>query len=350
MIHHQLRYIMLYAASLCMLASCKSGDDSPEDNAEMTFVTEVNSRTEITGSDNITNFPFLVYGDMIRISQQPNQTLLTNFTGEEVRFDNSAGKWVYDKTRLWFPGFQYSFIGLHPSATPNMSGIDYSDSQLKFTYTLPSDFRNTDDLLIATHRRNYFEGKTDAVRFKFGHILSNLNIVVSYNNPTIDASKQLIVNSITFKNIPTKASYSISPAKLTGNSFMTYDWMYGDGTADGWSVLDRGDVSVRFYQLGGGAGMIPNDSKEHPLFSNSSALLLLPNPDNPTEMTISYTTFDNSSPNSRDYEETATIPGGWNAGMSYALKISISQGSVQIGFDVAEWMPGDSTSSIVPRR
>ncbi len=352
MTFRRLIYLIIAPVALWMLTACQSDVDEPEvgENA-MIFTPEIASRAALISQNNLTGSPFAVFGDMLPISDTDNSHLVKIHNATEVRYDGS--QWTYDETSFWIPGYQHSFIALYPANAPGYSDMTYADSQVKFTYSYPlDDYRRASDLLIASHRRNYYEGATTSpVTFRFGHILSNYNIRVSYVDPSITADK-MVVTGVTFKDIPTKATFAVTPAPLAGGSSMTSDYVYDSSTMDAWTVDARGDLEIKF--TGDDVREISKDGEKYPLFTDSDALMLLPNKASdqktpvPTQMILYYTTFE--TPEGQPRTAEITIPDGWSSGRNYTLSLTINKGAVKFSIEVTDWQPGSSTSTTVPRK
>ncbi len=345
---NRLKRFMLVPAVMLGMAACQSGADEPDGGGHgdaMTFTTEVTSRTSVVSNSSLKQSPIVLFGDM------KFGTKLVVFNGTYLTFDDDSQKWMYTGTQYWFPKHEHSFAAYHPADASGLSDVRYSDSKLFFTYTYPIDnYKNTTDLLIATHRRLYVEeGIADPVRLKFSHILSNISVDVKVKAPPVEV-QSLTVNKIIFKNIPSKASYEVTAADLTAGSSSTYDYANDDATFYGWTVEERADLVMQFPASGENSRIIPNDQKSHSLFTGSDALLLLPNPDSNTEMLISYTTTDATGSLVYDKTDKVTIPNDWKPGLSYLLALTIINGKTQFSIEVADWKQGDDTENTVPRK
>lgn len=340
-----LRHIILLLTLSCLMSACSSsGVDEPEACGAVKFDSDALSRGSLTTSDNLRSYPFAVYGDMTRMDDNEPITICD---ATEVRYDSSAGEWTYDDPRYWFPRFQYSFVAHHPADATCLYDPKYKDNQLKFTYRQPSDYTKAQDILIAAHRRNYNEGSTFPVRFRFEHILSNINIAVIYKD-NVHGSTPLKFNEIILRDIPTAAEYAVAPASLSEAGIMTSDLVYHPESADGWITKQYGVVRIRLDKTN--TVTIPNDNASHRIFSDSNALLLIPNPDGGAEMDVSYTVYEDDGKISHDKSDTVIIPNGWQAGRSYLLTLTIANGKVQFSFDVTDWKDGDEYETTVPRK
>lgn len=332
------------SAIVLLAASCNNIAPEPVASGnEVCFVAGVESRATVITKENIASegSSFRVFGD---IKSDKEDSPLIQFNDCKVSYKD--GKWQYDGDRFWIPGYQHSFVAVHPANANCLSDIQYSNNQLKFTYTQPADYRKADDLLVAAHRRNYTGGKTSAVQFRFAHILSNINIQVSYTNPNADAVP-LQVNSVVFKNIPFEATYGITPAKLSGSNTMTSDYLPEPDSFEGWTITGRDNLTIEFTEADDDVRYVPAGGEPHKLLSNSNALLLLPNPTAPTELVFSYTTFDTDG--SHYNTDRLTIPQGWRPGLNYILSLTVTNGKVEFSIEVAPWEQGKTTNTTVPR-
>ncbi len=349
----KLRYLLLVTPLSWGIAACQSGVEEPAtgtaDN-EITFNPEVATRSSLVSKENITSLPFSVFSGMNNMVPQTDSKFHIIQNPEEVRYDPSSDKWVCKTPSFWFPGFQHSFVALYPADAPALSSTLYSESQLKFTYNYPTgNFNDATDLLVSTHRRNYNGGQTDPVRFRFSHILSKINVTVVYVSPP-EASNGLAITDITFKNIPVRSDYAITPASINGDDNMTYDFEYPAGTLDGWAVAERGDLNISFDESGENSRIIPINLDPINIFSSDDSLLLLPNPDADTEMTITYKILDHNGSPEREVTSSVTIPKGWDPGLTYTLSLSITNRKILFSFDVADWIPTDPITTVVPRK
>lgn len=340
MILSRLKRLVLVPAVMSGLTACQSGADEPDGSGhgkEMVFTTEVLSRAAVTTSDNIISKPFAVYGDL------NHGSLIVMFDGMHVTY--SGNQWVYANTQYWFPGFQYSFVALHPADTQWVSDILYANSNLKFTYSQPANYKDASDLLVSAHRRDYAGGDTDAVCFSFSHILTNVNVLVSYNAPSTGTTS-ITIDDLTFRNIPLKSTYAIEPAPLAAGSSMTSDWVNDEGSLKGWTVNSEGSLEITF--AADEPRVVQANKGSFPLFSSDDPLLLLPNPYNPSlpaELEFNYTTNTGKTET-----VSAIIPKGWNPGTSLTLSLEIGEGMVQFSVTVDDWKDGTTTNTTVPRK
>ncbi len=327
------------------MAACDSHEPQQPDSQSMIFSVESGSRAAVMSGDNLTDYPFAVYSDMVSMDGTPESSFITVHDATVVSYSPSERKWAYDNTQYWFSGYQYSFVAYHPAGAPWLSGIRYSKNHLQFTYSQPDDYKDACDVLIATHRRNYTGGKAEAVRFGFAHILTNVNVEMSYNCSS-SGPTSITVDDLTFRNIPTKSTYAIKPAPLIGSSMMTSDWENDEGTQAGWTVGERGSLKIVFPS--DAPRVVQSNKGDFKLFSESDALLMLPNPldpDAPAELELNYTT------NTGEKETiSAVIPKGWSPGTNLTLSLQIANGLVQFRISVEDWKDGSTTDTTVPRK
>ncbi len=341
-----LRHSIILLAITSLMASCDSYEPDPADSkSEMQFEIAALSRASETTSQSITSKPFVVYSDMASMDPEPESKYIPIHNATQVSYNASAQQWSYNNPQYWFDGFQYAFVALHPAYVSSMSDILYKNNQLTFKYKQPSNYQTASDLLISTHRRNYSGGKADAVRLSFTHILTNVNIMVSYKGIS-SGPRSITIDGLTFQNIPIESIYSIKPAPLTGNSEMTSDWVNEEGSQNGWKVKKWGSLNINFPNYATRTAEVNKDAI--PLFSKDDALMLLPNPydpDSPTEVELRYTTDTGE-------KETisAIIPRGWNPGTNVILSLGIDNGLVQFSISVEDWTDGDTTNTTVPRK
>ncbi len=324
------------AAALC--ASCASDSDPVMSGTdEMVFRIDNVSRSHVTDQSNITQSPFAVYGDMILKENTTTHPVTVILNGTTVTYTD--GSWTYPSTQYWMPKHEHSFVAIHPAGATNLSVPRYQNNQLTFTYKQPANYNEACDLLSATHRRYYDGGSTSDVRFSFSHILSRFGVNVTYNDPVLDQDAQLIVTGITFKNIPVEADYSIVPAALLSSNAPTSDY------ADGWTIARMGELEISFDDAE--AASIPNDNKEHALFSDADALILMPNPapETKTRMIVSFKLGDDGS-----LQQTTFDLPAWVQGRSYTLSLKMISGGILYNITVADWLPGDDNETQVPRK
>lgn len=340
------RQVIAYVCVVCLTAACGSQEPAgPSAKSSMEFSADLGTRAVPMTGDNLTAYPFTVFSDMLSIDHTSETKYISILDATEVSFDKYAHQWTYDNTQYWFPGFQYAFVAVHPGADPSLSEAEYQDNRLQLTYIQPSDYTQAPDLLISSHRRDCTSVNSEPVRFSFAHILTNVNVTISYRGMSSGPSS-FTVDRLTFKNLPLKSTYSIKPAPLTGDTKMTSDWVNDEGTQQGWTVKERGELNIVFPEAA--PRIVYANQGEFRLFSANDTLFLLPDPgkqDEPVELELHYIT-------NTGVEETltGTLPTGWNPGTSLNLEINIDNGVVQLGITVGDWTFGSATTTTVPRK
>lgn len=339
-----IRHTLLLLTALCLLAACNEQEPKTQgQSSAMEFDVAGLTRAQSTTAQTITQSPFAIFGDMAFLG---SGSPLVIFYGSDVTYDGSG--WKYTDTQYWFPDHDHSFVAVHPARSESLSDFIYYENTLKFTYTYPlANYKEATDVLIATHRRNYTDDNPTPVHFTFSHILSHFNIQVAYTNPNVDAIP-LTVNEITFKYIPVEASYSVTPAKVSENSDMTYDYVNDPQSYYGWTTKRVDNLTIKFPTTGSDVRTVAPDGNPQQLFSATDALMLLPNPNPSTDLVVSYTTYDDNG--AHPSTERLSIPQSWRPGLSYTLLISFTNGKVEFRFEVAEWKATDPINTTVPRK
>lgn len=330
----------------CLLGACTSQEPQREaGSSTMVFSVEPLSRSTLTGDDNIYSSPFAVYSDMMSLNPTDESDYIAILNNTEVTFESRYNQWTYENPQYWFPGFQYAFVAHHPAKAQCIRSVEYKNNGMKLRYIQPSNYKSAPDLLIATHRRDYFDGEAEPVSFTFSHILTNVNILFTYKGSS-SGPKSLKINELNFLNIPSEAIYGITPAPITGSSHMTSDWVNDEGSHMGWTVTKRGDLKIRFSE--NEPRVVEANKGAFPLFSDSDVLLLLPDPadpDEPVELEIVYTT------EAGDQETISTvIPRGWDPATNLTLSLKMDNGAVQFSVSVEDWKAGISSNTTVPRK
>ncbi len=333
----------------CLMASCGSSEpDAPTARGAVQFDNEALSRATLTTSGNLTDRPFAVYAGLQSLNNLSDEyNGVTICDGTVVSYDASAKEWTYDDPRYWFPQAQYSFVAIHPANSRYVKNPKFYKDNFSFTYSQPSDY-SADDLLMAAHRRNYLDGPTYPVRFRFEHLLSNLDVAVTHKGDIPDTGP-IRITGITFMDIPTIADYVVTPATLSDNAQMTSDYTYDDSSYFGWDIRSTSDFRITFKDSDQTA-IIPNDNVAHSLFSGSNSLLVIPNPAEETEMEISYVVYGSDGNPGPTTTETAIIPTAWEPGRRYLLSVIIVNGIVKFSVDVKDWEETDPIATPVPRK
>lgn len=329
-------YIILPMALLCMMCttSCKSDSGmAPESEEQMMFeVNEVASRTSVSLNSNLKNHSFSLFGDMDRTGAYfPGLKLI--FNGDKVTFINN--KWDYGFPMYWVMGQVHSFVALHPSTDiiKGLSDLEYSDSKLSFTYTIPVtngkiEYKEVHDILVATHRRKYTFDTAGAVKFGFRHLLSRINIApaldealmyedeIDKTNHPENMDEYILFHKIEIYRLKTKASFSFLPAAiqtgLTDDNISTYD-LYDNSMAD--AVLTFREPKK-----------VTNNKHNVNICDDDDAMIVLPQGIDKNAKVVLYYTVNDDNPMRKITFSFSDLPiDNWEAGKSYTYSFTISK-------------------------
>ena len=316
--------------TLTCVVSCTSDPDVLETGTEMEFdATEVaGSRASITTTETLKNQPFMLFGDMYRGGEfYAGRKEL--FFKQMVTFKNN--KWDYGTPLYWLMGQEHTFVAIHPylDSTPEISDLDYSDSKVSFIYTLPESLDNVTDILVAAHRRKYNLNSEAAVRFKFNHLLSCINIMpaldefLMYEDETekdeypYNKDEYILFQKIELIGIKTKAAFSFTPELLSGNATSTDECKVTCEIKDGLYnyTFDYSKKPVA----------VTNNKENVSVFDNDKAVLIMPQSfadDSDSEIRLYYSVNDDN------VLRKITIPlkgVTWNMGTNYTYKFTIEK-------------------------
>lgn len=232
--HHILYIILTILTGVACLTSCtkeyeplNTEDSSP---AEMTFEVGDLTRTPVTTTSTLINQPFKLFGAAQRRGEF-FKGFRELFNDTEVTYDKTRNIWDYGTPQYWEMGQEHSFVALHPYDIPGMSDLSYENHEVRFTYTMPEESDDERDVLFATHRRMYNMDESDAVRFRFQHLLTKINVAPNLKEDLMFAADdegkvdyefgyQLIKNEyiqiryVELKGFRTIAHVAIKPADL----------------------------------------------------------------------------------------------------------------------------------------
>lgn len=216
-----LYYPAIFAA--CLASSCTS--DTPDNEevrkgTEMSFAVSGLTRASETESFN----EFAVYGDM-KFAADDEAAPLVIFNKTVVEHINN--KWTYEGTQYWYPDHEHSFVAIHPlSVLEPDNDPQYSNSQLSFTYIIPTSEDNkvtshTDisDILVATHRRLFTDKDSNTTTtFTFGHVMSKINIAPALDDNIMSEDEYIVIKKIELSGFKTEAQFNILPASRQTNN------------------------------------------------------------------------------------------------------------------------------------
>lgn len=331
LMYSKLRYIILFFIAGCLLPSCETAGEDVGHGDEVAFVVSSQSRAAVTTDDNITDFNFVVFGDM----KFKNNPKLTIFDNTIVKYTD--GKWSYANPQYWFPQHEHSFIAMHPDAPAGISGSQYSDSRLSFNFTLPDDYKSANDIMVASHRRLVEANMIRAtpIALNFWHILSRINFQLTNTG----AADKVIVNEIKLNGINRTGSFTIIPAPLSSDGRQTDDYDFS------WSGISN------IGNLAAGINVEVPENEARPLFPDNNVLLMLPQPDNNgVIMQLTYTRVDAGDVDEQITLTAETPIGGWQPGKIYTYSLTVSEISkeIQLTVSVKNWQTPKPTTIPVP--
>lgn len=207
--------IALGLAATSVLSSSCTGDDpdEPAQGAAMEFA--VGAESHSSRANNAGFSEFAVFGDIKKIDTETNEPgeITKIMENVAVAYVDTAASWKYCETQYWFPKYEHSFVAINPSATV-ATNAQYSNSQLSFTYTLPTDQNRTADIVAATHRRYYEGGKAETVTLRFGHVMTQINVAAALDDNLMSKDGYIDFSKIEMSGFNTEATFNIAPAPL----------------------------------------------------------------------------------------------------------------------------------------
>lgn len=322
----RLKYLITALLAGCMLTACSS--DEPEaSSCEMKFDIYSLSRS-VTTISTITENPFAIFGDMIpKESADDPSTRTVVYENTPVKFINSA--WTTPDPQYWYHNHLHSFVAVHPASLFTMADAttQYLNSQLSFSYTLPSDYKLTTDILAATHRRHYIDdreydkdgnlvrGGADVVYLRFAHLMSQINLAPALADNIMDEEEYIEFRKIELSGFKTKATFKVTPASLL-TATQTDDReieVTGQGEEGSYAIEFKTPVKVK------------NDRKNVNLFDDDEAIIMVPQTfgaDSEAEISFYYTI--NNDPSIKQVTLPLKIQ-TWATGKSYTYKFKIDR-------------------------
>lgn len=324
-----------------MLAACASSDDEPvTSSCEMKFDISTVSRSAVTTVDNITASPFALYGDKIPAAAADDPSVRTViYENTPVTYIKSA--WLTPAPQYWYNHHLHSFVTIHPASV--LSATDaaprYSNSQLSYSYTLPSDLSKTVDILAATHRRLYADereldpdgllhGTADVVYLRFGHIMSLINLAPALDDNIMRPDEYIEFRRFELSGFKTRATFTVAPAPLQTTD-QTDDRIISVTGQEG-----SGNLSIDFTP----PVKVVNDRMNVSLINSGDALIMLPQvfpADSDVHFTLSYTI--NGDPSIKQ----VTLPLNnqkWESGKSYTYRFTIDRTGLLFGStSITDW-------------
>lgn len=325
------RYNLIASAALCIMASCTADDiagGAAASDAAMEFSVgaEVRSSSE---ADNLRLSPFSVFSDIYNSSCSAPLTMMVNVP---LTYNHDDNRWEYSGQYYWFPSFEHSFVAVSPAPVVNTveAGTGYSDSRLKFTYTLPADRSQIIDLFAATHRRKYAitQEKPDVVCLQFSHILSKINLAGALVDEDMNRDDFIEFSNIELIGFNTTGTYNITPAPLQSNK------RTDDCIVEMTELSGNGYYVINFDT----PKKIVNNGESVKFLDDSNAIMILPQTfalTSDARIRLTYTV------NGSEYVNTVDIPlagNNWAIGRSYLYKFTISKWGLKlIGTTIVDW-------------
>lgn len=357
---YDIKYIILFIiiGAVCSV-SCTS-DPEPtlldsEKGEEMRFeVGDASRSTTITTTGNLTSLPFRLFADAYKNNEYVKPGFKVLFNNKEVTYKNN--RWDYGTKEYWEMGQDHSFVAIHPFEIPGLNSLKYSESEVSFTYEMPSGDADQRDILVATHRRKYTFDDSDAVKFNFQHLLSRINVAPALKEDLMydadDESKKdfefdyeliknefIQVRKIEFIGFYTKAQVSIKPQALSGNEKRTDKRdinIVEDTSSDNYTIT----INIKEED----SPHILNNGVNISLIKDKDAVLMIPQTfgDN-AQLKLGYTVnTDNTDLESLRYVIVPLKGNTLERNKSYTLKFTIEKvykGQIQDGS--IEWIVKD---------
>lgn len=308
----KLTYLFIGATFICAGSSCSSGNEEPESGVEIRFSSPVASRTAQTTTSNMAaRGSFALYGDRVFKGETDDGTLMKVFENREVKYLNDS--WLYDNKEYWYPSHEHSFVAIHPYGTT--TDHFYDNSRLTFTFSMPADRKTTPDLLLATHRRFYSIGTSLPVMFRFGHVLTLVNVAPAMDDNIMSSEDYVEFHKMVLTGFKTKATFSVFPAlRQSATQTDDYEIDITNQTEEG-SVTYDFNPPVRIMNRGGNVTLLKNDD----------AIILLPQnfaSNSEAKIVLSYTI--KGEPDMKEVT-LELMNQKWLSGKSYSYKFTVSR-------------------------
>lgn len=316
--HAKLTYLYILCCIALMASSCTADAPDIDDvrGAELSFAVSNLSRASESPAFN----KFAVYGDMkFPVDNSTIPTVIFNKT--EVEYKNNT--WSYAGTQYWFPKHEHSFVAVHPLSVLEADNTpQYSNSQLSFTYTIPTTAGNKvssnsiTDIIAATHRRLYnVDDKNSVTTLNFGHLMSKINFAPALDGNMMTDEDYIEFYKFELTGFKTKATFNIVPASRQSNS------QTDDRVVEVTRQESEGSLTIEFAQ----PVKITGNSKNVSLFDDNSALIMLPQSfgaDSDAKIVLSYKI------NKESTIKEIILPlmnREWESGKSYVYKFTITR-------------------------
>lgn len=333
----KLAYIFIFTLLAGSISSCTSDEagDLDTDKKAVEFDVSSDTRASVTTTSDINSegSRFVVFGDLKpRDTDMKDPLVFMNNTIVEYR----NGNWNYEGIHYWAPYFEHSFIAIHPASVVEVSDHAYSGSRLSFNYEIPTAEGNSvkkddiTDIISATHRRLYVHGdEAHTVSFRFGHLLSLINLSAAFDDNTLGATDFIEFHKLELSGFSTKATFNLLPSPLQLNN-QTDDREISVSGQDG-----SGNLTVEFAT----PVKIGNNREYTGFFADNDAILMLPQSfeaASEAKFILSYT-----ASNEPTRMKQATLPlrnMNWAVGNRYSYRFTITRTGIVIdNTDITDW-------------
>ncbi len=334
---YKLTYLSILILFASIVSSCSTDESRVGElvqGSRMTFEVAGDTRASVTSTSDINaeGSRFVIFGD-IKFPENSDRNQMVLFNKAEIAYRN--GVWSYEGIQYWINDGEHSFVAIHPVTVTEPDNFDYSNSQVSFTYAIPStndgkvSKGNINDILAATHRRLYHsDDPASPVSFKFGHLLSLINLSAAFDDNIMDEKAYIEFHTLELSGFNTKATFSLFPSSLLSNR-QTDD---RDITVTAQS--GAGNMTVEF----GTPVKIMNDRAYVKLFADNDALVMLPqtfSADSEAKLTLTYTINDDPT------RKKVTMPLNsivWAIGKSYNYRLTLNRtGLVVANTAITDW-------------
>lgn len=327
-----LRHTLIPLSAGLLLVSCSS-DEPVMSDCEMKFDISSVSRSAVTTASNITEKPFAIFGDVTPSQNDgDNSTPTIIYNNTPVTYVNSA--WTTPGTRYWYQYHEHSFVAIHPASVLSTADADikYTNSQLSFTYTVPSDYRQASDILFATHRRKYTFGATSAVYLRFCHIMSLINISPALDNNIMGRDDYIRFHKLELSGFKTKATFRGTPGSLYDTD-QTYNAMLEVHAQD-----TEGNMIIELTE----PVTVKNDRTHVSLFGDNDAVIMVPQmflPSADARIIFYYTVNNDPAVKEISLPMTNQV---LESGKSYNFRFTINQsGPLFEATEITDWEVAD---------
>lgn len=330
-------YISLLTLLAGIVSSCSSDASSEEalvQGSAVTFEVSNETRASVTSTSDINSAGsrFIVFGDM-KFPEGSNKDLLVLLNNAVVEYKN--GRWVYDGTRYWIHECEHSFVAIHPASVIETHEAEYSNSKVSFTYEIPSTGDDNvskeavTDIVAATHRRHYHsDDPVNAVSFRFGHLLSLINLAAVFDDNVMDEAAHIEFHELELSRFNKKAYFELIPSALQSNRETD------DRDINVTSQSGVGNMTVKFAT----PIKVENNRTSVKLFADNDAIVMLPQTfSSASEAKIVLTYTINGDP----ARKRVTLPlknVEWAIGKSYTYRFTINRkGLVVTNTVISDW-------------